>query len=615
MNLGRIEHVMEEGTPRTDSAEGLEGRPKFWELTQIGKLVDPTPEKAVYDWWGFTIQNSSNREMASQILASFQSPLDSPVVLSEVTNNMELVSASSTSVFKLCAFPTGAGGGRGGSEEPGSVVPNTPVPTILAKWKPSPGSLTERQLGEVEAVVSLPGGHSLISAHSFDDSGPGSILFYHKIDLEMVIPEAPAATSKTAASSSNGADSSAKSKKKGGDEKPKPQPRITPSCFPLGVLSTQDTHTVSLHMIPESNQLIQILKNGKGRIVDISDLAELREAPKPKSGKSKKSEASVHHAILAEFDLEQEVVYTRLNPFNPDLIAVIGPHGVTACVFDLSKQELAWRARNVKPDTLRMEVPVSDMNCDWMTATKLVVCTAHSHVRVYELEEGARRPVMTFSLADEFAKSSGPSKFQQLTKGDVAFSLRHIACNPSKRTDVAVACNTGDLFILTLEREAHKGHIRSRQKGVQGAIRALEYHPTRPNALVAAGLDRFVRAWDANKSKSLGTLYTKLRQNVFVWTDVLAPILKTHKEKVHEENKKRKLKELQEQDEDSFHESDFSDFEGDESESGEDNLWQEMKVAGEKKRKRDSGNGKKMVVDDEEDDEPAIKKKPKKKAH
>lgn len=528
---------------------------------------------------------------------------------------MELVTASSTSVFKLCAFPTGAGGGRGGSEEPGSVAANTPVPTILAKWKPAPGSLTQRQIGEVEAVVSLPGGHSLISAHAFEDSRPGSILFFHNIELEMVIPETKVGASKSTASSSNGADSSHKSKKNGADEKPKPQPRITPSCMPLGALMVHDTHTVSLHMIPDSNQLIQVFKNGKGRIIDISDISELREAPKEKPTKKTKSELPSHHSILTEFDLAQEVVTTRLNPFNTDWLAVIGPHGVTACVYDFSASKISWRAKNVKPDTLRMEVPVSDMNCDWMDATKLVVCTAHSFVRIYELQQGARRPTVTFSLADEFAKSAGPSKFQQLTKCDVAFSLRHIACNPSKRTEVAVAANTGDVFILNLAIEATKGHIRSRQKGVQGAVRSLQYHPTRPNALVATGLDRFVRSWDASKSKSLGTLYTKLRQNEFVWTDVLAPILKTHKEKVHEENKKRKLKELQEQDEDSFHESDFSDFDGEDGSGSEDDaLWDDLKVTGDKKRKRDAGKASssaRMEEDDEEEENKTKKKKKK----
>lgn len=73
---------------------------------------------------------------------------------------MELVTASSTSVFKLCAFPSGAGFGRGGSEEPGSVPKNTPVPTILAKWKPATGSITTRELGEVEALIALPDGHT-----------------------------------------------------------------------------------------------------------------------------------------------------------------------------------------------------------------------------------------------------------------------------------------------------------------------------------------------------------------------------------------------------------------------------------------------------------------------
>lgn len=518
---------------------------------------------------------------------------------------MELVSASSTSVFKLCAFPTGAGGGRGGSEEPGSAAPNTPVPTVLSKWKPASSSLTDRAIGGVDALVVLPGGHSLISAHNFADSSPGSILFYHHIEFEMVLPEEAPVVVEATSSAGSRSQSSTKSKKKEKEAKPKPQPRITPSCVPLGALMVSDTNTVSLHMLPDSNHLVQVLKNGKGKIVDVSDIPALRDAPVAKSSKSKKSEPRIHASVLTEFDIGQEVVMTRINPFNANELAVVGVHGVTACVYDISSKEVKWRARNVKPDTLRMEVPVSDMTCDWMSETELVVCTAHSHVRIYDFKDGARRPRLTFSLADEFAKSAGPSKFQQLTKCDVAFSLRHVACNPSKRTEVAVAANTGDVFILNLERRADQGHIRSRQKGVQGAVRALHYHPTRPNALVATGLDRFVRSWDANKSKSLGTLYLKLQQNAFGWTDVLAPILKTHKEKVREENRARKLKEMQEQsDEDSFHESDFSDFDGDMS-SSEDELWEDMKVTGEKKRKRNGPS---------EEDETAASSKKKKKS-
>jgi WD40 repeat protein len=231
------------------------------------------------------------------------------------------------------------------------------------------------------------------------------------------------------------------------------------------------------------------------------------------------------------------------------------------------------------------------MDSDWIDENQLVVCTAHSHVRVYDVRD-QRRPTLTFSVADEFAKSLGPSKFQQLTKGDVAFSLRQIACNPTNRTQVAVAANTGDVFILLTTRKADQGHIRSRQKGVQGAVRCLLFHPTRPNALIATGLDRFVRSWDASKSRSLGTLYTKLRQNCVVFTDVLAPILKTHKAKVKEAKKKK-----QEEEEEDSYEFDEDDF----STDSEQEMWQDLKVTGgSKKRQRAS--------ETEEDDATPVKK-------
>lgn len=184
---------------------------------------------------------------------------------------------------------------------------------------------------------------------------------------------------------------------------------------------------------------------------------------------------------------------------------------------------------------------------------------------------------MSVSVADEYAKSMGPSKWQQLTKGDVAFSLRAIACNSTTRTDVAVAANTGDLFILNLAMRQDQGHIKSRQKGVQGAIRCLLFHPTRPNTLVASGLDRFVRTWDAHKSRSLGTLYTKLRQNCIAFTDVLAPILQTHKDRI----KKEKAQRAAEESDDSIHESDFES-------DGDEDMWEDMKVVGQKKGKRPS---------------------------
>jgi hypothetical protein len=448
-------------------------------------------------------------------------------------------------------------------------------------------------LGDVEALISLEDGHSLISAHSFSD-GPGSILIHHSLKLEMVEPPSDASSSKKGARSSNGASSSSKKGKTSSEPKIQLQPKITPTCLPLGTLIRPEEQTTSIHIIPGTNRLLQILKNGKCLVLDISDLSSLKKAPAPQASSSKKPVAVPKNPfILSEFDVGHEVVSSRLNPFDSNLLAVVGPHGTLSSVFDIEKGERTWKSRNVKHDMLKMEVPVSDMDIDWISEKRLVTCTAHSYVRVYDLP--TRQPTLSVSVADEYAKSMGPTRFQQLTKGDVAFSLRAITCNPSSRTDVAVAANTGDVFILNLAMRAEQGHIRSRQKGVQGAIRALLFHPSRPNALVATGLDRFVRTWDASKSRSLGTLYTKLRQNCLAFTDVLAPILKTHKQKLKKEKAQRAE---EESDEDSFHESDFSSDDN----SEDDEMWDEMKVAGKKKGKRPS---------DQPDDSPIPPKKKK----
>lgn len=522
---------------------------------------------------------------------------------------MELVTGSSTSVFKLCAFPSGAGVGRGGSLEPGSVPENTPQPTILAKWKPATGSVTSRELGEVETMVALPDGVSFVSAHAFLDEQPGTILVYHSMTLEMVMPPKATEDANSKASSSNGAGSKKKDKKKQ-EKAPKPVPKITPSCLPLATLFRPTSKTASLWLIPNTTHVLHVLTDGKCFIIDFSDVDALRVTPSSSAPTKKKSSTPSQPAyIVSEFDLGQAVVTTRLNPFNPAQLSVVGPHDTLLCVYDIEKKEMTWRSRNVKDDTLRMKVPISDMDSDWMDEKKLVTCTAHGFVRIYDLAQ--RQPIMSFSLPDEYAKSSGPSKFQQLTKGDANFALRKCACNPTKRTELAVAANTGDVFMLNMERRQEQGHIMSRLRGVQGAVRALLFHPSRESAVVAAGLDRFLRSWNASTSRSLGTLYTKLRQNAIVFTNVLAPILKEHKAKV--KDAKRKQKEAEENsdtDDDAWSSGDFSDIS-----DGED-LWDDMEVAGldKKQAKESSKKASKKRTHSDSDEEPAnspLKKKKK----
>lgn len=242
-----------------------------------------------------------------------------------------------------------------------------------------------------------------------------------------------------------------------------------------------------------------------------------------------------------------------MNPWNGAQVSIVGPKNTHICVVDLVSEQIIWRARNVKDSVLKLAVEVWDKDSDWVSATKLAVCTAYGHIRLYDIEQGKRQPVLSMSVADESARRLGGCKSQQLTKGDIAFSLNRISCDPSRRHIVAVSSNIGDLWIIDLTRDMlhihskdhkhyncntpypdsspldiHRGYIVSRQKGLQGAARSVVFHPdyiVHRHSLLVTGLDRFVRSWNIGKSESLGTLYVKLQQNLLVACNALSMFL------------------------------------------------------------------------------------------
>lgn len=161
---------------------------------------------------------------------------------------MELVCASTTSIFKLCAFPSGAGRGSGASTAPSkaSSSDSGPSPVVLSSWRPSPGSLDTRQLGEVEKIISIDDSN-LISAHKFA-SGTGSLIFHHSLKLDLSKDDDESDQHKDKEQPKTKDD---KKNKESSAQKP---PKIIAQCRPLLALRQTEFQTASLQVIPNSKK-------------------------------------------------------------------------------------------------------------------------------------------------------------------------------------------------------------------------------------------------------------------------------------------------------------------------------------------------------------------------
>mmetsp|Transcript_30816 Transcript_30816/g.40716 ORF Transcript_30816/g.40716 Transcript_30816/m.40716 type:complete len:441 (-) Transcript_30816:89-1411(-) len=159
-------------------------------------------------------------------------------------------------------------------------------------------------------------------------------------------------------------------------------------------------------------------------------------------------------------------------------------------LWDLKTQTMIWKAKNVPPDKLDLEVPIWPTAIKFMETDaggcKLASGTGHRHVRLYDTRV-QRRPVHSWE----------------------ALPHRCTALVISPREDGVIAADgTGDIREIDLRT----GKVRGRYVGPGGSVRDLAVHPTQ-GYLASVGLDRMLRIHKIGRRDAVKTVYLKQRLN------------------------------------------------------------------------------------------------------
>ncbi|XP_001367223.1 WD repeat-containing protein 74 isoform X2 [Monodelphis domestica] len=193
---------------------------------------------------------------------------------------------------------------------------------------------------------------------------------------------------------------------------------------------------------------------------------------------------------IKELSVGPSVCKMRQDPDRPHIVATGGKEN-SLKVWDLqgSSQEPIFRAKNVRNDWLNLRVPIWDQDIQFLPdSQKIVTCTGHHQVRVYDLASPQRRPVLEATYGEY------PLMAMTLTPGG---------------NSVVVGNTHGQLA----EIDIRQGRLVCCLKGLAGSVRGLQCHPTQP-ILASCGLDRVLRVHRLREPRGLEhKVYLKSRLN------------------------------------------------------------------------------------------------------
>uniref|UniRef100_UPI00358F886B WD repeat-containing protein 74 n=1 Tax=Myxine glutinosa TaxID=7769 RepID=UPI00358F886B len=260
-----------------------------------------------------------------------------------------------------------------------------------------------------------------------------------------------------------------------------------------------------------------------------------------------------------ELEVGRGVHKMRQNPENPQVVATGGKENDLK-IWDLQNPlQPVFKAKNVRNDWLDLRVPVWIMDMQFLPQSeKIVTCTAHYQVRVYDQSGKQRRPILETTF-DEFPLTS------------MALTPQH--------ESVVVGNTHGQVAVIDLRR----GMVGCCLKGFVGSVTALQCHKSLP-LVASCGLDRFMRVHDLRNKRLLHKVYLKSRLNCLLLTSKenweVEPAVDQHLDAVQGGKGEVQVKE---------------------EEEDKDDLWESMeKVSEEKIQKRQasgqtSGNKRKMA--------------------
>ncbi|XP_073410744.1 TAF6-like RNA polymerase II p300/CBP-associated factor-associated factor 65 kDa subunit 6L isoform X4 [Dendrobates tinctorius] len=163
-------------------------------------------------------------------------------------------------------------------------------------------------------------------------------------------------------------------------------------------------------------------------------------------------------------------------------------------IWDLQRpEEPIFRAKNVRNDWLDLRVPVWIRDLDFIPESdKIVTCTSHHQVRLYDPSSTQRRPVLEVLFGED--------------------PLTALSITPDGRS-VVVGNSHGHMGVIDLR----KGRLLCALKGNAGSVRSIQCHKSMP-VVASCGLDRFMRLHSLNDKKLLHKVYLKSRLNCLLLT-------------------------------------------------------------------------------------------------
>ncbi|KAM4565586.1 WD repeat-containing protein 74 isoform 2-T2 [Odontesthes bonariensis] len=191
---------------------------------------------------------------------------------------------------------------------------------------------------------------------------------------------------------------------------------------------------------------------------------------------------------VTELHAGTHVCRMRQSPVHAHKVATGGKENGLK-VWDLQRpEEPLFAAKNLRDDWLDLRRPhwVKDM-AFIPGSDKLVTCTAHHQVHVFDPSTPQRRPVLEAEYGE--------------------YPLTALAL-PAGGGSVVVGNTQGQVAVLDLR----KGLVRGVLKGLAGGVRGLQCHPSLP-LVASCGLDRFLRIHGLEDRRLQHKVYLKSRLN------------------------------------------------------------------------------------------------------
>lgn len=191
------------------------------------------------------------------------------------------------------------------------------------------------------------------------------------------------------------------------------------------------------------------------------------------------------------------------------------------------KEEILFKAKNVKPDKLDLRVPIWISNIAFVDLDQhkkdrwfFITTTRYGQVRKYDTSHG-RKPIYSKKLSDT------PLVTLKLTADD------KIICSDTKTT-------TGIFDI-------NKGVLLGKFKGATGATQSID---TVDGKLAAGSLDRYVRVFDIDTREQLAKVFIGTKISSVVLLDSEDPLTEEEVKEIElKESKARAIEDEEEDDE------------------------------------------------------------------